>query len=79
MKDAVLNHYGFPKLPFGKDIVLDEAFETNTLTQATAMLELSLGSEDIMVLTEPIGCDKSLIICHAGRYGQLIGRKAALR
>ena len=65
MKNAILNHYGFSKLPFGKDIAPDEVFHTNTLTQATAMLELGLDSEDIMVLTGPIGCGKSLIIRHA--------------
>ena len=65
MKNAILNHYGFSKLPFGKDITPDCIFETNTLTQATAMLELCLDSEDIMVLTGPIGCGKSLLIRHA--------------
>ncbi|MBT3275462.1 MAG: AAA family ATPase [Spirochaetales bacterium] len=65
MKNAIRNHFGFSKLPFGKDIFLDDVFETDTITQATAMLELGLGSEDIMVLTGPIGCGKSLIIRYA--------------
>ena len=65
MKDVILNHYGFSRLPFGKDIAPDDIFRTSTLTQATAMLELGLDTEDIMLLTGPIGCGKSLIIRHS--------------
>jgi type II secretory pathway predicted ATPase ExeA len=65
VKEIILNHYGFSRLPFGKDIAPDDIFQTNTLTQATAMLELGLDSEDIMLLTGPIGCGKSLVIRHA--------------
>jgi len=65
MKEIILNHYGFSRLPFGKDIAADEIFETDTFTQAISMLELGLDSEDLMLLTGPIGCGKSLIIRHA--------------
>ena len=65
MKSNILNYYGFSRLPFGKDIEADQIFETNTLTQAIAMLELGMDSEDIMLLTGPIGCGKSLMIRHA--------------
>ena len=65
MKEIILNHYGFSRLPFGKDIASDEIFETNTFTQAISMLELGLDSEDLMLLTGPIGCGKSLVIRHA--------------
>ena len=65
MKQVILNHYGFSRMPFGKEIAADDIFKTQTLSQATAMLELGLDSEDIMLLTGPIGCGKSLIVRHA--------------
>jgi len=65
MKEVILNHFGFSRLPFGKDIGAEEVFQTSSLSQATAMLELGLDSEDIMLLTGPIGCGKSLVVRHA--------------
>lgn len=65
MKQAILNHYGFSRLPFGKHIDVEKIFPTEELTQSTAMLELGIESEDIMLLTGPIGCGKSLIVRHA--------------
>ena len=83
MKQVILNHYGFSRLPFGKEIAAEDIFKTQTLSQATAMLELGLDSEDIMLLTGPIGCGKSLIVRHiaesfdANRY-QLIYLRGGL-
>lgn len=62
MKQAILNHYGFSRLPFGKDIATNEVFPTVSGTEAISMLELGLETEDIMVLTGPIGCGKSLVL-----------------
>lgn len=62
MKEAILNHYGFSRLPFGKDIASNEVFPTSSGTEAASMLELGLETEDIMVLTGPIGCGKSLVL-----------------
>jgi len=62
MKEAILNHYGFSRLPFGKDIAPGEVFPTSSGTEAVSMLELGLESEDIMVLTGAIGCGKSLVL-----------------
>jgi len=62
MKQAILNHYGFSRLPFGKDIAPKDVFPTASGTEATSMLELGLETEDIMVLTGPIGCGKSLVL-----------------
>jgi len=62
MKEAILNHYGFSRLPFGKDITPTEVFPTASGTEAASMLELGIDSEDIMVLTGPIGCGKSLVL-----------------
>jgi len=66
MKQVILNHYGFSQLPFGKNIGTEQIFKTDALKQAAAMLELGLDSaEDIMLLTGPIGCGKSLVVRHA--------------
>lgn len=62
MKQAILNHYGFSRLPFGKDVAPKEAFPTLSGREAASMLELGIDSEDIMVLTGPIGCGKSLVL-----------------
>lgn len=62
MKEAILNHYGFSRLPFGKDITPTEVFPTASGSEAASMLELGIDSEDIMVLTGPIGCGKSLVL-----------------
>lgn len=62
MKEAILNHYGFSRLPFGKDIAPAQVFPTASGTEAASMLELGIDSEDIMVLIGPIGCGKSLVL-----------------
>ena len=62
MKEAILNHYGFSKLPFGKDLSPDEVFPTASGRDASAMLELGLESEDVMVIIGPVGCGKSLVL-----------------
>jgi type II secretory pathway predicted ATPase ExeA len=64
MREAVLTHYGFSRLPFGKDIAEGKIFPTEELRRSTAMLELGIESEDIMLLSGPIGCGKSLIVRH---------------
>jgi len=62
MKDTILNFYGFSQLPFGKDITPKEVFPTASGNDASAMLELGLENEDIMVIIGPVGCGKSLIL-----------------
>ena len=62
MKQAILNHYGFSRLPFSKDISPTEVFPTASGREAASMLELGLETEDIMVLIGPIGCGKSLVL-----------------
>jgi type II secretory pathway predicted ATPase ExeA len=64
MKQALLSHYGFSRLPFGKDITEQMIFPTEELRRSTAMLELGIESEDVMLLSGPIGCGKSLFIRH---------------
>lgn len=62
MKDAILSHYGFSRLPFGKDLLPEEIFPTASGSDASAMLELGLDTEDIMVISGPVGCGKSLVL-----------------
>ena len=65
MRKTILDHYGLSRLPFGKDIDGENIFHTEELSRTAAMLELGIESEDVMLLSGPIGCGKSLII----RYG----------
>ncbi len=65
MTKTILNHFGFSRLPFGKDILPEQVFITDALSQATSMIEFGINSEDIIVITGPIGCGKSLIVRHA--------------
>lgn len=64
MKEAILMHYGISHLPFGKNITEENIFLTEELASIIAMLELGVESEDVMLLSGPIGCGKSLIIRH---------------
>ena len=69
MIDSILNHYGFSRLPFGKNIAADQIYPTASMNEASAMIELGLESEDIILITGPIGCGKSLAVRRAA--GQL--------
>jgi type II secretory pathway predicted ATPase ExeA len=62
MIKTILNHYGFSRLPFGKNIAADESYPTESMKEASAMIELGLESEDIILITGPIGCGKSLAV-----------------
>lgn len=64
MKEAILTHYGISHLPFGKNIAEGNIFLTEELASIIGMLELGIESEDVMLLSGPIGCGKSLIIRH---------------
>lgn len=62
MIGAILNHYGFSRLPFGKNIAIDEIFPTENMKEAAAMIELGIESEDVLLISGPIGCGKSLVL-----------------
>lgn len=62
MIDTILNYYGFSRLPFGKNIATDEIYPTESMNETGAMIELGLESEDIILITGPIGCGKSLAV-----------------
>ena len=63
----ILNHFGFSRMPFGKDIPIDQAFPSTSLAETTAMLSLGLDGEDLMLITGAIGCGKSLLVRRAAR------------
>ncbi len=69
MIETILNHHGFSRLPFSKNITPEEIFVSSGITETSAMIELGLASEDIILLTGPIGCGKSLAARRA--VGQL--------
>ena len=62
MKEVIQNQFGMARIPFGKDIATRDVFTTESVAQARAMLELGLETEDLMLITGPIGCGKSLIL-----------------
>jgi type II secretory pathway predicted ATPase ExeA len=64
MKETILSHYGFSRLPFGKDIAGEKIFPTKELDRSIGMFQLGIESEDVMIISGPIGCGKSLIIRH---------------
>lgn len=65
VKDTVLNHFGFARMPFGKDVPIDRVFPSASLGETTAMLSLGLDCEDLMLITGVIGCGKSLLVRRA--------------
>jgi len=62
MKDAVLNFYGFKRLPFGKDVASADLFQTRSQQDALAMLLLGAAEEDILLITGPVGSGKSVVL-----------------
>jgi len=60
----VLSFYGLNTMPFGKEIHTSDIFKTSTLEDAQAMLELGVETEDILLLSGPVGCGKSVTVRH---------------
>jgi len=58
----VLTFYGMGSMPFSKEIQTAEVFQTSALKDAQAMLEMGVETEDILLLSGPIGCGKSVIL-----------------
>ena len=58
----VMNYYGFVRMPFDKDFESPEAFQSPSLVNATAMLAFGVESEDILLVSGPIGSGKSVAI-----------------
>jgi type II secretory pathway predicted ATPase ExeA len=59
MKDMVRDYYGFSRLPFGKEVASDSLFQSAGLLNAVAMMNIGIASEDLLLLTGPVGSGKS--------------------
>ena len=58
----VMNFYGFIRMPFDKDFEIAEAFTSPSLANAVSMLALGVESEDILLISGPIGSGKSVAL-----------------
>ena len=84
MHDQVLNFFGFSRLPFGKHLRPADTFACTAHREALARLCFGVAEEDILLLTGPIGCGKSLALAafaaqlDSNRYLPLSVRGAGL-
>lgn len=62
MHKAVLDHFGFSRLPFSKSLQAKDLFPAASYSEALARLEYGIGSEDFLLLTGPIGVGKSVVL-----------------
>jgi type II secretory pathway predicted ATPase ExeA len=62
MSNIILNHFGLSHLPFSKQSSSDCVIKTAAFNDAFAMLSLGIESEDILLLTGPVGSGKSLTL-----------------
>ena len=58
----VMSFYGFVRMPFDKDFETAEAFNSPSLANAVTMLGLGVESEDILLVSGPIGSGKSVAL-----------------
>jgi len=58
----VLDFYGFSTMPFGKNIPYAEIFPSRSLKDVFSMLEMGVVTEDILLVSGPIGCGKSVAL-----------------
>jgi type II secretory pathway predicted ATPase ExeA len=62
LSKSVLDHFGFARLPFSKNLSPKDAFPTASYTEALARLEYGIGTEDFLLLTGPVGVGKSVAL-----------------
>jgi general secretion pathway protein A len=62
MHKAVLDHFGFARLPFSKTLSPKDSFQAHSYTEAVARLEYGIASEDFLLLTGPVGVGKSVVL-----------------
>lgn len=58
----VMSFYGFVRMPFDKDFDSSQAFGSPSLAHTISMLSLGVESEDILLVSGPIGSGKSVAI-----------------
>ena len=62
MHDQVLSFFGFSRLPFGKHLKPADTFPSETHQEALSRLSFGVADEDLLLLTGPIGCGKSVAL-----------------
>jgi len=62
MTNAVLDFFGFSHLPFSKILSSRQLFHSTAYKEAFAQLEYGIPVEDIMLLSGPVGCGKSVVV-----------------
>ncbi len=62
MTNAVLDFFGFSHLPFSKILSPRQLFHFTAYKEAFAQLEYGIPVEDIMLLSGPVGCGKSVVV-----------------
>jgi general secretion pathway protein A len=62
MNNTVLDAFGFSHLPFSKTLTPQQFFHSTDFKEAYARLEYGIPTEDIMLLTGPVGCGKSVVL-----------------
>ena len=87
MHDQVLTFFGFSRLPFGKHLSPADAFASRAQQEALSRLSFGVADEDLLLLSGPIGCGKSVALAafvaalDGNRYSPLYvrgsGRSAA--
>ena len=62
MHSSVLDFFGLSHLPFSKILSLQQLFHSQDYKHSFAQLEYGIPAEDIMLLTGPVGCGKSVLL-----------------
>lgn len=62
MSNPILDFFGFSQLPFSKTLSPKQLFPSAGYKDAFGQLEFGIPVEDIMLLTGPIGCGKSVVL-----------------
>lgn len=84
MHDRVLSFFGFSRLPFGKHVDPAATFASTAHREALSRLAFGVADEDLLLLTGPIGCGKSVALAafvaelDGNRYSPLYVRAAGV-
>ena len=62
MHDQVLTFFGFSRLPFGKHLGPADTFPSRAHQEALSRLSFGVADEDLLLLSGPIGCGKSVAL-----------------
>ena len=84
MHDQVLSFFGLSRLPFGKHLQPADTFASSAHQEALSRLCFGVADEDLLLLTGPIGCGKSVALAafvaalDGNRYSPLYVRGTGL-